>query len=213
MTEPTTDLAEVFAAAGGHFDAFAEALNEICRLVAETASTYVVDMHKRTTSVAVLKVAIGITAGRVNMPDTKRSPRAHRAVLGAEAIAYRATIALNQHYHPAAGGPTPDEVQVLADLAVRLYAAALRAAAQADRELAGHLHRLADRIADLAAAAEQMLQAAAETGRGAHHRRPRRALAPPGRRCVARHLSAQAPPARLYEVGRTRPEGARPDHS
>jgi hypothetical protein len=129
------------------------------------------------------------------LPDTRHSITAYRATLTARMIARRALQARRHSLHPSS---TTEERalhdarhRALISAAWAAYRAAVIAAEAGDTETAlRHLQAVNRLTSALRAGLE-------ENAHREHRHRPRRALAPPGRRCVARHLSAQAPPRAL----------------
>lgn len=129
------------------------------------------------------------------LPDTRHSIAAYRATLTARMIARRAIRARQYALHP---GTTPEQLvhqidrhRVLISAAWAAYRAAVIAAEAGDTETALHHLQAVNRLTSALRAGLE------ENAHREHRHRPRRALAPPGRRCVARHLSAQAPPRAL----------------
>lgn len=143
----------------------------------------------------VHRLAAGTLEEYEEMPDTRHSATAYRATLTARHIARRALRAHLVARHP--GGlegqreAAAERHRALVRAAWNLYLSAALAALRGDDEAAGrHLQAVSETL--------EATQAAVSITTHRHHRhRPRRALAPPGRRCAALHLTAQAPPRGL----------------
>lgn len=132
-------------------------------------------------------------------PDCSRNPRARCALVAARLVARKATRAYSLNHHPGSPvrGTNMDAAVRLARIAWTLWRDACRIA-DSDPEQAARVQRLAELFAQLA----HQMHATVPTP-GHRHTWTHDALAPPGRRCVARHIAAHGPPVSRTGVGCT----------
>jgi hypothetical protein len=209
LTGPPSALVELDRQAATLADVFQPARDAALALVGDLGSSVArimdgfmaqVDTWTDTVDGSLLDLALSLATGTSDpelLPDCSRNPRARHA-LGAARIMARRTIrrqSLANHPGTCDRDALRVETRRLARVVWNLWAAACRLA-ETDPDQAAHLERLADLVADLTQHLSRI------TAHHSHHPpRATQTLTPPGRRCVARHTSAQAPPATRTGVG------------